>query len=257
MNAAHPAFGAGLYTASLAIETAAGAVRALLVGLLLYAPTQLLGGQELANLLALSLGFGPVLLSVAAAAGAPGGALERHGFGARDPSERERRAVRDALHALGAEAGLRRWYVIDAPSLHAFVIGDVLYLHRELLHDPALTPTLAHELGHLASSDGRLTLALRRFTLTSRRAPGVLAGGLCLRLLGPLWLAWWRQREFLADAHAAQLGQGDALAGVLERTQLLDAAVPYMRDRAHPYHEARIERLQAGARQAGGATAWG
>ena len=61
----------------------------------------------------------------------------------------------------------------------------------------------------------------------------------------PAWLAWWRQREYRADAHAARLGFGDQLADLLERTQLLDTAAPFMRDRTHPYSELRIERLRA------------
>ena len=103
---------------------------------------------------------------------------------------------------------------------------------------------LAHELAHLGL-DGRLTLALRRFQLPLGRPPGILAGGLSCRLLQPAWLAWWRHREYRADAHAARLGLGDQLADLLERTQLLDTAAPFMRDRTHPYSELRIERLRA------------
>ena len=79
------------------------------------------------------------------------------------------------------------------------------------------------------------------------RSPGVLAGGLSCRLLQSAWLAWWRQREHRADARAARLGLGDQLADLLERTQLLDAAAPFMRGRTHPYSELRIERLRAHA----------
>jgi Zn-dependent protease with chaperone function len=75
----------------------------------------------------------------------------------------------------------------------------------------------------------------------------VLAGGLSCRLLEPAWLVWWRQREYRADDHAAHLGYGEQLADLLERTQLLDTAAPFMRDRTHPYSELRIERLRAPA----------
>jgi Zn-dependent protease with chaperone function len=100
--------------------------------------------------------------------------------------------------------------------------------------------TIARNLGQ----DGCLTLALRRFCLPVGREPGILAGGLSCRLLAPAWLAWWRHREHRADQHAAHHGHGDALADLLERSQLLDAAAPFMRDRTHPYTEHRIERLR-------------
>jgi Zn-dependent protease with chaperone function len=195
---------------------------------------------------------GPLALSLLALAGVPGGALERFALGARRPSAREHDAITDALAQLPAGGRApRRIYVIDAPDLNAFVIGDVLYLNRALIADLHLPAVLAHELAHLGL-DGRVTLALRRFLLPLGRAPGVLTGGLSCRLLGPAWLAWWRRREHRADAHAARLGLGHELADLLERTQLLDTAAPFMRDRTHPYSELRVERLRAAA--AGGAS---
>ena len=185
------------------------------------------------------------MLSLLALAGLPGGALERFALGARQPSQRERDAIHDALTSLPARGRApRRVYAVDAPDLNAFVIGDVLYIHRPLTQDHHLAAVIAHELAHLGT-DGRLTLALRRFCLPLGRPPGVLAGGLSQRLLAQPWLAWWRHREHRADQHAAALGLGDELADLLERTQLLDAAAPFMRDRTHPYTEHRIERLRA------------
>lgn len=135
----------------------------------------------------------------------------------------------------------------------ACVVGQALYLHRALVWDPALPAVLAHELGHLNSPDGRLTLALRRLaplaSLGEDRATlgeGItvlFVGGISVVLLSPLFAAFWRRREFRADAYAARLGQGADFAAYLERRQFFDIAVPYMAGRVHPYSEQRIERL--------------
>ena len=186
-----PALG-GLYLAGLAIEAASALLRLLLAGatlglLKLALNTPLVSLAS--DLLILYVLVGPPVLSLLALAGLPGGALERFGLGARRPSAREHDSIADALAPLAAEGRApRRLYVIDAPDLNAFVIGDVLYLNRALITDPHLTAVLAHELAHLGL-DGRVTLALRRFMLPIGRPPGVLTGGLSSRLLGPAWLA--------------------------------------------------------------------
>ena len=71
----------------------------------------------------------------------------------------------------------------------------------------------------------------------------LFVGGISVVLLSPLFAAFWRRREFRADAYAAGLGQGAAFAAYLERRQFFDVAVPYMAGRVHPYAEQRIERL--------------
>jgi Zn-dependent protease with chaperone function len=238
---------AGLYLLSLAIETATAFVRLVAFGLPLWLLAKLAGTTVIAlpaSLLLAYLSIGPLALSLLAVAGLPGGALERFALGARQPSQRERDAFSDALAQLSDTIRApRRWYVIDSPDLNACVIGDVLYLNRALTLDAHLAAVVAHELAHLGL-DGRLTLALRRFCLPIGRDPGILAGGLSCRILEPAWLAWWRHREYRADDHATQWGHGELLAELLERTQLLDAAAPFMRERTHPYSELRIERLR-------------
>jgi Zn-dependent protease with chaperone function len=133
---------------------------------------------------------------------------------------------------------------------------------------------LAHELAHANGPDGQITLALRRFQLLPPRLTDVLllaeprgpvvellalllglalkltAGGLSVWLTRPLWAAYWRRREFAADAYAAHLGQGSRLADYLERHLLLDFAAPYMAGREHPYTELRIDRLLRAAEAA-------
>lgn len=174
-----------------------------------------------------------------------------------------------------------RFFVIDQPSPNAFLIGTTLYLHRELLHNsPHLAAVVAHELGHLQLDDGRLTLALRRLVIAplyllsrtiGQLAPGTISlasvgknpsgcliggliwllslllsiagGGFGLWLLNPLWVRYWRQREYLADGLAASWGQGPALREFLEEHQFFDVSTPYfMND--HPATELRIDRLE-------------
>ena len=67
-------------------------------------------------------------------------------------------------------------------------------------------------------------------------------GGLGLILLNPLWVWYWRQREYAADAYAARCGQAAPLAEYLEDHQGFDVAVPYFLAE-HPYTELRIDRL--------------
>ena len=56
----------------------------------------------LADTLIVALSVGPLVLSLLALAGVPGGALERFALGARRPSEREHDAIADALGQLDA-----------------------------------------------------------------------------------------------------------------------------------------------------------
>src|SRR5665811_1855996 len=84
--------------------------------------------------------------------------------GGRAPSQRERLIYEDALARLAdTDTELRpprRWFVLDEPSLNAAAYADTLMLTRGLLESSHLEAVLAHELGHLNSSDARLTAAL-------------------------------------------------------------------------------------------------
>ncbi len=142
---------------------------------------------------------------------------------------------------------------------------------------------LAHNLGHLNTLDGRLTIALRRLVLppvyiVSKNAGlvapgasqigGVVAGaaGGCLvngivwlislllslagggfgvMLLSPLWTPYWRLRDYEADQFAARLGQGANLIEYLKNHQVLDVPVPYIGP-VQPYSELRIDHLMQG-----------
>ena len=87
------------------------------------------------------------------------------------PSERERSRLPRRRRAAAGDTPARplrlpeRWFVLDEPQPDAAVCGDTLMLSRGLLESEYLPAVLAHELGHLASSDGKLTAAINRLVL--------------------------------------------------------------------------------------------
>lgn len=185
----------------------------------------------------------------------------------------------------------RRVFAVDVEEPQAAVRGDALMLSRGLLQRGGthLAAVLAHELAHTGSLDGRLTEALNRLLLWGdpvgpRPRPPVVAGdpvvvlsfraasivsrlvrgfwrlllwlaggGLAQLLLGPLWAAFWRRREYAADAFAEELGQGEELACFLDSHALFfDVPVPFLwaSDKAQPPVELRIDRLRRPALEA-------
>jgi Zn-dependent protease with chaperone function len=215
----------------------------------------------------------------------------RINVGGREPSEREHLAYNDAIALLRSQSKTslrlpRVWFVLDAPPPDAAVCGDALMLSRGLIESEFLAAVLAHELGHLASSDGKLTASLNRLVITplpwrtpteranrntvidasertllgitlfggllwlTRRVLRFACGGLALRLLGPFWGSYWREREYAADRFAVTLGQGEELAEFLEVHALLhDNPVPFiwLSEQTHPPSELRIDRLHKAA----------
>jgi len=235
-----------------------------------------------AEQLALAAAFAPLAWSVLGLLFPGCGNVWRRRLGARRPTSEEAMAIEDARRMLrGVDSGLpqaTRVCVLDDPLPWAAARGRTVVLSRGLLESDAVPAVLAHELGHTRSLDGRLTEALERLEpwgdplapieprtgagARAARAPdrgGLvlgcarwalrLAGGGCAeRLLSPLWCAYWRRREYAADAHAASLGQAEDLARHLSDMELpFDA--PHRRlllNRAeHPPVALRIERLQA------------
>ena len=208
--------------------------------------------------LAFLAGYGPLALSVATLILPIGGWLWQEREGARSPSERERLVLEDALETLKhADPKLRpprRWCLLDTHELNAAVYADTLMLTRGLLESGYLEGVLAHELGHLNSSDARVTAALHRLTTPPRRRMPkglrlitlIATGGLPMWLTRAPWGAYWRQREHEADEYAAKLGQGASLARFLE-TNALDNDLPvpfiWLTDTSHPHVEHRIDRL--------------
>jgi Zn-dependent protease with chaperone function len=209
-------------------------------------------------------------------------------LGGREPSEREEAAYHDAMQLLqaNAEEPLRlpsSWFVLDEHQPDAAVCGSTLMLSRGLLESEYLPAVLAHELGHLDTSDGKLTAALNRlvinplprtrekqpkqrdvivvggerfllgitlfgaFLWTGRLLVRFAQGGLGLRITGAFWGSYWREREYTADQYAARLGQAEELADFLEVHALIhDHPVPliWLTEHTHPPAELRIDRLR-------------
>jgi Zn-dependent protease with chaperone function len=226
--------------------------------------------------------LGPVAWSLLAIVMPSPGALWRRRLGARRPSSSESEALGEAMVLLrSCDQGLREpagWHVLDDPQVSGVVRGRAMILSRGLLESDALAPVLAHELAHLDSLDGPLTEALSRLCLLPprlRRAGSrvgmdhepafdgrELSGGwlrrlVCLLirvgcggagewLLGALWAAHWRAREYAADAYAAALGQAEDLARYLgEQEMPFDIAVSHLiaSPAVHPPTALRLERL--------------
>jgi Zn-dependent protease with chaperone function len=204
------------------------------------------------------IGYGPLILSFATLLLPVGGWLWIQQSGGRTPSERERLLYEDALAVLTrADPQLRpprRWFVLDEPSINAAAYADTLMLTRGLLESIFLEPVLAHELGHLNTSDARLAAALHRLTTPPRtRMPFPLrtisflsSGALGVWITRTPWAAYWRAREFQADRYAAKLGQAQALARFLDTNALEnDLPIPFMwlTEHSHPFTEHRIDQL--------------
>jgi Zn-dependent protease with chaperone function len=90
--------------------------------------------------------------------------------GGRLPSTREIAAYEDAVELLQAHTTTplplpARWFVLDEPHPDAGACGNALMLSRGLLESEHLPAVLAHELGHLVSTDARLTTALNRLVI--------------------------------------------------------------------------------------------
>jgi hypothetical protein len=201
-------------------------------------------------------------------------------LGVRRPSVEENAAIGDAFGLLRAVApelpGASNYRVLDDPVPFAAVRGRVAIFSRAMTESDALPAVLGHELSHVNTLDGRITEALNRLSLwddplslspaegdprneVSRnpdprgaipwalmRLIAQLSGGaIALRLLAPVWAAYWRSREYAADSYAASLGQAEDLASYLrDQEQILDLpAAGIFNERQHPPVAHRIERL--------------
>lgn len=233
---------------------------------------------------AIAVAFAPLAWSVFGLLFPGRGSVWRRRLGARRPTSEEAMAIEDARQMLrGVDPSLpeaSRVCVLDDPLPMAAARGLTVVLSRGLLESDAVPAVLAHELGHTRSLDGRLTEALERLEpwgdplapidpragAEARAAFAADRGGLLLgcarwilrlagggcaeRLLSPLWCAYWRRREYAADAHAASLGQAEDLARHLTDMEL-PFDVPHRRLllnlAEHPPVAFRIERLLVSA----------
>lgn len=256
-----------LYAATFALQLPCAAIRALVAYPILWVAFKLIGpfiGEYPGHIhtVALIVAYGPLALSLLTLILPLGGWWWEQREGGRAPSERERLIYEDAISQLKqADPNLReprRWFVIDVEQENAAAYADTLLVNRGLLDSGYLQAVLAHELGHLNSSDGRLTAALCRITTPPR---GQVRRGLktiCFLASGaagmwPLraaWGAYWRHREHQADQYATNLGQAEDLGEFLdERRALIDLPIPFMwlSEHSHPPTEHRVEHLTRAA----------
>jgi Zn-dependent protease with chaperone function len=222
--------------------------------------------------------FGIIRAVISLAAPVGAGWWWRNQEGGRQPSGAEQVSYTDAIAELTSQRehvhAPREWFVVDNAQPGAAVCGDTLMVTRGLLTNPYLIAVLAHELGHLNSIDARLTCALNRvifkeprrdpefeaknppggITLLWRFVMWFLRGGIGVKLLGPSWASWWREREYVADQYAKDLGYGEEFADYLEEYGLFyDRPVPFvwLTLQTHPPVELRIG-TRSGSGFAGG-----
>jgi Zn-dependent protease with chaperone function len=249
-----------LYGVTLALQLICVIARAMAAYAVLWVSFKVAGWSTgPVNVIVSVIAYGPLALSVVTLISPLGGWWWEQQSGGRPPSERERMSYQDALETLkSADPQLRaprRWFVLDAPELNAAAYADTLMLSRGLLESAHLPAVIAHELGHLNSSDARLTAALHRMTTAPRKELGrgfrtlglLVSGGVVMQATQAPWAAYWRSREHQADLYAARLGQGQDLAQFLEINALEnDLPVPFMwlTETSHPFTEHRIDRLE-------------
>lgn len=150
-----------LYLLTLVIEIISMACRFLLVAAL----CSLIAGPRVGLFVGIAASIGPLVYSLLVLCGLPSGhMLVRYALGARVADAREQQRVAAALHGLLATnvKPPRHVFIVDGPNeINACVSGTTLYVYTGLLRTRYLRAVLAHELGHLNSLDGRLTLAMR------------------------------------------------------------------------------------------------
>lgn len=252
-----------LYVATFALAFLCGWLRSIAAALILLIVqlfTILLFDLRLpVKMLALVIGFGPLLISLATLVLPLGGWWFQQSEGGRKPSEREEAVFDAAFEQLrSADPGLRaphRWFVLDSPEINASAYGNTLMVTRGLLDSYGLVAVLAHELGHLNSSDARVSAAVYRLTTPPREPLGkplrtlgwLISGRAAIGVMRSPWAMYWRRREIVADAYAARLGQGPELAAFLDTNVLDDMPTPFKAFGAssHPWTEHRIDGLEA------------
>ncbi len=263
--------GLALYALTLAAHLLAATARALITFVVLWFAGVLTGWPIPANTIALLVAFAPLAASLLSLLCPPliapiDGRWWEMSTGGRPPEQDEREAFEHAFRELRqADPRLRpprHWFVAEEPGCNAAAYASSLRVDRGLLESPYAAAVIAHELGHLRSSDAHLTSALNLLLLKSMDTPEiwplwslpfrglawVASGQAIVWFTANAWEMYWRSREFAADEYAARLGQGGALAESLGYDSLpYERSIPRMRfSRAtHPYTKPRIAKLHA------------
>ena len=248
-----------LYAITLALQLPCALVRAMVAYAVLWVGLEI-GGMTTGpvNTIALVAAYGPLVLSLATLILPLGGWWWEQQIGGRAPSERERLIYQDAIAQLTqANPDLReprRWFVLDEDTIGAAAYADTLMITRGLLETGYLEAVIAHELGHLNSSNGRLTAAVHRLSTPPRgdvprglkTIMFIATGAAGMWPVRAMWGTYWRAREHHADHYAASLGQAAALSHFLDTCALQnDLPVPFvwLTEHSHPPTEHRIDRL--------------
>lgn len=220
----------------------------------------------------LTVSFGDLLVTFPAFFGFGGSWYTKLRFGARPPTVREQRKLDDTFSRLsfsveGRLKPFKKQYIVDSPAILTDAIGRHLYISTAALGHNSFPAIYAHELGHRRYGDGRWFLILQRlqfpqfyiFTDEEDEVSGdsgrqgflrglldkfVLQGGtVALKILGPLWAAYFRRVDYRADQYAAvECGQKAALISYLETTRMLDMPNRFMKQWT-PANEQRLDRL--------------
>jgi Zn-dependent protease with chaperone function len=260
-----------LYTMTLIGQFFAAIARALLATIVLEIIGLLTGWTIPVNTIATIVGFAPLAVSLLAVICPPliapiDGRWWEISTGGRPPEPDEQEAFQEAFAELQeADPTLRpprHWFVAEDQTLNASAYSSSLCVHRGLLESPYAAATIAHEMGHLRTSDARVTSALNLLVLKYMPTPQaqpfwsypfrawvwLASGQAVFWAMGNSWEMYWRAREFAADEYAINLGQGPTLAEMLTHNALPhEQPIPHMRfSRAtHPYTKPRITRLRA------------
>ncbi|MGH2904483.1 MAG: M48 family metalloprotease [Solirubrobacteraceae bacterium] len=260
-----------LYTITLAGQFFAAVARLFIIYIILEIARLITGWPIPSNQIALVVALLPLAVSLLALICPPlvlpiDGRWWEISTGGRAPERDEYEAFDQAIGELQqVDPDLRvpkHWFVAEEPGTNAAAYANSMSVDRGLLEGPYAAAVIAHELGHLHSSDARLSSALNLLLVAPMQRPEpwpvwslpfrLLAwfatGQAVMWFTANAWESYWRSREYAADAYAARLGQGATLARTLEHNYL-----PYERSirrmsfsrATHPYTKPRIARLRA------------
>lgn len=260
-----------LYAVTLAAHVLSAIARGMITVIVLVIIGLITGWPIPVSAIALAVAFAPLAVSLLSVICPPlvapfDGRWWEISSGGRPPESDEREAFEHAFSELQeVDPTLRpprHWFVAEERTRNAAAYGSSLRVNRGLLESPYAAAVIAHEMGHLRTSDAHLTSAVNLLLIKPMEAPepwplwslpfrGLfwLASGQAVQsLTANSWEMYWRSREFAADQYAARLGQAQTLARSLTHESLPhEQTVPNMRfSRAtHPYTKPRIARLQA------------
>ena len=268
-NLASQSTGLALYALTLAAHALSAIARVVIVYYCLWFADVLTGWSIPANTIALIVAFAPLAVSLLSLLCPPLIApIDGHWWemstGGRPPEQDEVEAFDEAFNELQqADPGLRaprHWFVAEEPGYNAAAYASSMRVDRGLLESGYAAAVIAHEMGHLRSSDAHLTSALNLLLLKPMSTPEMwplwslpfrglvwlASGQAVVWFTDNAWEMYWRSREFAADEYAVRLGQGYALAQSLRHDLPYERAIHRMRfSRAtHPYTKPRIARLQ-------------